>query len=81
MNKAKSILIPYMEVKVCTHWGYGYVMCTFYLIMCLYIGSMLQRFCKPCMHLYLNCIWNKNSTQSLFRDISWCCWWCCKEAP
>jgi len=36
---------------------------------------------KPCMHLYLNCIWNKNSTQSLFRDISWCCCcWCCEEA-
>jgi len=25
---------------------------------------------KPCMHLYLNCTGNKNSTQSLFRDIS-----------
>ena len=25
---------------------------------------------KPCMHLYLNCIGNTNSTQSLFRDNS-----------
>ena len=29
MNKAKSILFPYMEVNVCTHWGYGYVICAF----------------------------------------------------
>ena len=44
---------------------YGHVLCAFYLIMCL----CWQRFC---MHLYLNCIGNKNSTQSLFRDISRC---------
>ena len=24
MNKAKSVVLPYMEVKVCTQWGYGY---------------------------------------------------------
>ena len=45
MNKAKSLLLPYMEVKVCTHWSYGYVTCAFYLI-CACVGSMLQRFCK-----------------------------------
>ena len=29
--EAKSLLLPYMEVKVCTR-GYGYVICAFYLI-------------------------------------------------
>jgi len=29
------------------------------------------------MHLYLV---NKNSTQSVFRNTSRCCW-CCKEVP
>jgi len=23
----------------------------------------------------------ENSTQSIFRDTTRCCWWCCKEAP
>ena len=27
-----SLVLPYMEVKVCTHWGCGYVICAFYLI-------------------------------------------------
>ena len=43
MNKAKSVVLPYMEVKVCTH--YGYVMDAFYLIMCLcrhYVAMILQ---------------------------------------
>jgi len=32
------------------------------------------------MHLAISKLYNKNSTQSLFRDISRCCWsW--KEAP
>ena len=35
--------------------------------------SMLQRFCKTLYELYLNCIGNKNCTQSLFKDISRCC--------
>ena len=42
-NEAKSLLLPYMEVKVPTHWGLW--LCN----MCLlsnYVGSMLQRFCK-----------------------------------
>ena len=40
----KSIVLPYMEVKVCTHCGYGYVICAFYLILCLcgqYVAKIL----------------------------------------
>jgi len=23
-DEMESVVLPYMEVKVCTHWGYGY---------------------------------------------------------
>ena len=62
MNKAKSVLLPYMEVKVCSHRGYGCVICALYLIMCLCGQYVLQN--PVYMHLYLNCIGSKNSTQS-----------------
>ena len=46
------------------------------------LGSMLQRFCKTLYaSIYLNFVGNKNSTPSLFRGISRCCCWCCKEVP
>ena len=77
MNKAKSVVLPYMEVKFCTQWEHGYVIV---LIMCLCGHICCKDSAKLCMHLYLNCIQNKNSTQSLFRDISLHCCWCCKEA-
>ena len=76
MNKAKSVVLPYMEVKLCTQCEYGYVICANYVPVW---AVRCKDSAKPCMLLYLNCIRNKNSTQSLFRDISQCCW-CCKEA-
>ena len=46
------------------------------------LGSMLQRFCKTLYaSIYLKFVGNKNSTPSLFRGISRCCCWCCKEVP
>ena len=47
------------SLYACQSAGYGYVICA-----CVGKDST-----KPCMHLYLNFIGNKNSTQSLFRDI------------
>ena len=26
LNNTKSVLLPCMKIKFCTHWGYGYVM-------------------------------------------------------
>ena len=42
-------------------------------LLCTITCLCWQYSAKPCMHLYLNCTGNKNSTQSLFRDISRCC--------
>ena len=67
-------MLPYMEVKV---QAYGYVTCAFYLIMCLcrqYVTKILQNL--ACIYI----LGNKNSTQSLFRDMSRCCW-CCNKVP
>ena len=39
----KSIVLPYMKVKVCPHCGYGYVICAFYVCLCgQYVAKILQ---------------------------------------
>ena len=69
--KAKSIVLLYIYGSQSA--GYGYVICAFYLIMCLcrltrlYVTKILQN--PACIYV----LGNKNSTQSLFRDISRCC--------
>jgi len=66
INKAKSIVLIWKSKFAPMHWECGYVICTNYVpewAVCCKDSA------KPCMHLYLNCIRNKNSTQNLETSI------------
>ena len=65
MNKAKSVVLPYMKVKICTPWEYGYVIGAslrephtselnggiFLIYICIYVCMYISYVVRP-MHAY-----------------------------